>query len=52
MPARPGAIVRNPSLGVAEALIEGRVVIDKGDIMGLLTLASANNRWEAADRRA
>ena len=44
----PGAIVRNPSLGVAEALIDGRVVIDKGDIMGLLALASANNRWEAA----
>jgi cyclopropane-fatty-acyl-phospholipid synthase len=44
----PGAIVRNPSLGVAEAFIDGRVVIEQGDIMGLLALASANNRWEAA----
>ena len=44
----PGAIVRNPSLGVAEALIDGRLVIDRGDIMGLLALATANNRWEAA----
>lgn len=44
----PGAIVRNPSLGVAEALIDGRAVIEQGDVMGLLTLASANNRWEAA----
>jgi len=44
----PGAIIRNPSLGVAEAFIDGRVVIDRGDIMGLLALASGNNRWEAA----
>ncbi|MBS0479504.1 MAG: class I SAM-dependent methyltransferase [Proteobacteria bacterium] len=45
----PGAILRNPALGVAEAYIEGRVVIEQGDIMDLLALASANSRWEAAN---
>jgi cyclopropane-fatty-acyl-phospholipid synthase len=44
----PGQIVRDPSLGVAEAFIDGRVVIDRGDIMDLLALASSNNRWEDA----
>ena len=36
-----GAIIRNPSLGVAEAFIDGRVVFDQGDIMSLLALATA-----------
>jgi cyclopropane-fatty-acyl-phospholipid synthase len=43
----PGAIVRDPALGVAEAYIDGRMVIDRGDIMGLLALATKNNGWEA-----
>ena len=45
----PGKIVRDPALGVAEAFMAGRLVIDRGDIMGLLSLATANNRWEASD---
>ncbi|MES2096450.1 MAG: cyclopropane-fatty-acyl-phospholipid synthase family protein [Pseudomonadota bacterium] len=44
----PGKIIRDPALGVAEAYIAGRLVIEQGDIMSLLALASANNRWEDA----
>ena len=44
----PGAIIRDPALGVAEAFMDGRMVIERGDIMSLLALASSNNRWEAA----
>jgi len=44
----PGQILRDPALGVAEAFMHGRVVIERGDIMQLLALASKNNRWEDA----
>ena len=44
----PRKIIRDPALGVAEAFIDGRLVIEQGDIMDLLALASANNRWEDA----
>ena len=44
-----GQIVRDPALGVAEAFIDGRLVIERGDIMDLVALASANSRWEAAN---
>ena len=44
----PNQIVRDPGLGVAEAYIDGRLVIERGDIMQLLSLATANNRWEYA----
>ena len=44
----PGQIVRNPALGVAEAFMHGRMVIERGDLMQLLTLATKNNRWEDA----
>lgn len=42
----PGKIVRDPATGVAEAFMDQRLEIDRGDIMDLLALASANNRWE------
>jgi cyclopropane-fatty-acyl-phospholipid synthase len=44
----PGQIIRDPALGVAEAFMHGRLVIEQGDIMQLLALASSNNRWEDA----
>ncbi len=44
----PGQILRDPALGVAEAFMHGRMVIEQGDILSLLDLASSNNRWEAA----
>ncbi|WP_066483200.1 MULTISPECIES: SAM-dependent methyltransferase [unclassified Sphingomonas] len=41
-----GAIVRDPSLGSSEAFMDGRLIIEQGDIMALLNLVSANNPWE------
>jgi len=33
-------------LGAAEAFMDGRIVMERGDIMDLVTLARANNRWD------
>lgn len=41
--------LRDMRLGFAEAWIDGRVVLERGDIMQLVTLLRHNNRWE--DRR-
>lgn len=40
------AILRDPSLGAAECFIDGRLAIEEGDILDLLMLITANNRWE------
>jgi cyclopropane-fatty-acyl-phospholipid synthase len=40
------AILTDPSLGAAEAFIDGRLTIEQGDIRDLLFLLTANNRWE------
>ncbi|KAK0330779.1 hypothetical protein LTR94_031493, partial [Friedmanniomyces endolithicus] len=40
------AILADPSLGVAEAFMDGRLTIEQGDIMDLLMLATSNSRWE------
>jgi cyclopropane-fatty-acyl-phospholipid synthase len=42
------AIVRNPSLGAAECFMDGRLMIEEGDILDLLVLMTSNNRWEDA----
>ncbi len=45
----PGAtrrIVRDPSLGAAEAYMDGGIVLEQGDILDMVTLFAANNRWE------
>ncbi len=39
-------IVRNPSLGAGEAYMNGRLLVDGDDIMGLVTLMTANDLWE------
>jgi len=39
-------IVMDPSLGAGEAFMDGRLVIERGDILDLLNLATANSRWE------
>jgi cyclopropane-fatty-acyl-phospholipid synthase len=39
-------IVLDPRLGAAEAFIDGRLVIEDGDVMGLVTLLRANNPWD------
>jgi cyclopropane-fatty-acyl-phospholipid synthase len=45
----PGAaaqMLRDPGLGAAEAFIDGKLTIENGDILDLLTLLTENNRWE------
>lgn len=39
-------IVLRPRLGLAEAYMDGRVMIDGDDIMGLVSLARRNTSWE------
>ncbi len=42
----PWAILRNPSLGAGEAFMDGRIVIEDGDIRQLLDLIIFNTRWQ------
>lgn len=44
--ATEGRIGRNPVLGAGEAWMDGRLVIDQGDILGLLDLVTYNTRWD------
>ena len=39
-------IARNPRLGVGEAYMEGRLVMEEGTILDLLEIVVASNRWE------
>ncbi len=40
------AIARNPRLGLGEAYMDGRIVIEDGDILDLMELVTSANRWE------
>ncbi len=42
----PRDIILDPRLGAAEAFIDGRLVIEEGDVMGLVSLLRANNPWD------
>jgi cyclopropane-fatty-acyl-phospholipid synthase len=42
----PRDIVLDPRLGAAEAFIDGRMLIEEGDVMGLVSLLRANNAWD------
>ena len=42
----PAFIARNPHLYAAEAFMNGRLVIERGDIRDLVDLVRANGRWE------
>ena len=42
----PRDIVLDPRLGAAEAFIDGRLLIEEGDVMGLVSLLRANNAWD------
>jgi len=48
------AIARNPRLGLGEAYMDGRIVIEDGDILDLMELVTGANRWEdgGAGRKA
>ncbi|MFC3579751.1 SAM-dependent methyltransferase [Sphingomonas hylomeconis] len=43
-------IVRNPGLGAAEAFMDGRLIVEQGDIRDLVNLLSGNGKWEAGKR--
>jgi cyclopropane-fatty-acyl-phospholipid synthase len=40
------AIALNPALGAGEAFMDGRLVVEQGDIFALLDLVTHNLRWE------
>ncbi|MBQ1498233.1 MAG: class I SAM-dependent methyltransferase [Sphingomonas sp.] len=42
-------ILRDPSLGAAEAFMDGGIEIEQGEILDLLILFASNNRWEDND---
>ena len=42
----PRDIIMDPRLGAAEAFMDGRLLIEEGDVMGLVSLLRANDRWE------
>jgi cyclopropane-fatty-acyl-phospholipid synthase len=46
-------ILKSPSLGVGEAYMDGRLVIEDGSILDLLEMVVESNRWEdAAEAKA
>ncbi len=44
--ATEGRIGRNPALGAGEAFMDGRLIVESGDIMDLLDLVGRNLRWD------
>ena len=40
------ALLRDPSVGTPEMYMAGRLVIERDDVLGLLMIVTANNRWE------
>jgi cyclopropane-fatty-acyl-phospholipid synthase len=42
----PNFVARNPRLGAAEAWMDGRLVMDEGDILALVDLIRGNAPWE------
>ena len=45
------AIIRNPSLGTGEMYMDGRLLIEAGDVLDLVTLVTANDPWEAGQNK-
>ena len=44
-------ILRNPRLGVGEAYMDGRLVVEDGTILDLLEMVTGSNRWEDAGQK-
>ncbi|MEL7190333.1 MAG: cyclopropane-fatty-acyl-phospholipid synthase family protein [Pseudomonadota bacterium] len=42
----PRDIIMDPRLGAAEAFMGGRLIIEEGDVMELVTLLRMNNAWD------
>ncbi|MFS0771967.1 class I SAM-dependent methyltransferase [Sphingomonas sp. 1P08PE] len=45
-PGVTGRIVRHPALGAAEAFMDGKLVVEDGDIRDLVNLLKGNRPWE------
>src|SRR3982751_5785126 len=41
-----GDIARNPRLGAGEAYMDGRLVVEQGDVLDFIDLVTWNGRWE------
>lgn len=39
-------VLLDPRLGAAEAFMDGRLIIERGDVMDLVALLRKNNRWD------
>jgi cyclopropane-fatty-acyl-phospholipid synthase len=48
-PGAAGRIVRDPATGTAECFMDGTLTLEQGDILDLLMLVTANNRWEESN---
>ncbi|WP_459789662.1 class I SAM-dependent methyltransferase [Alteriqipengyuania sp. 357] len=46
----PREILLDPALGAAEAFMDGRLLIERGDVMDLVSLFARNGPWEAGAR--
>jgi cyclopropane-fatty-acyl-phospholipid synthase len=44
-------IARNPRLGLGEAYMDGRLIIEDGTILDLIELVTGQNRWEDSSAR-
>ena len=42
----PLEILKNPRLGMGEAYMDGRVIIEDGSVLDLLKMVTGSNRWE------
>lgn len=47
----PIDIARSRALGAGEAYMDGRLIVEQGDILDLLDIVKANGRWEQRKRR-
>ena len=45
--ATPRRIARNPAMGAGEAYMDGRLIVEDGDIRGFADLIGYNLRWDA-----
>ena len=46
----PRDILLDPRIGAGEAYMDGRLLVEQGDIMGLVSLLRANSPWERGGR--
>ena len=40
-------VLRHPKVGIGEAYMDGRLILEQGDVLGLLDLITSNAPWEA-----